>query len=111
MNRVQSDELTDSKCADNPRLGPAIRAQSNFAENVPLALALAAVVELNGGSRKALANALSLLFVFRVVHAEFGIMAQRSAGFGRPVGFFGTQALLIGLGGYAGYLVKDYWFL
>jgi len=30
-------------------------------------------------------------------------------GKGRPVGFFGTQAVLASIAGYAAYLVKGYW--
>ncbi len=85
------------------------RAQTNFSENVPLALALAAVVELNGGSRKALTAALSALLVLRVAHAEFGLMAKNYMGPGRPLGYFGTQGVIAGLAGYAAYLVKGYW--
>lgn len=81
----------------------------NFAENVPLALGLASIVELNGGSRKALTAALSALFVFRVLHAEFGIMARNYMGPGRPAGHFGTQGVIAGLAGYAAWLVKGYW--
>jgi len=81
----------------------------NFAENVPLALALAAVVELNGGSRKALTWALSALVVFRLLHAEGGLMLKNYMGPGRPAGYFGTQGVIAGLAGYAAYLVKGYW--
>lgn len=81
----------------------------NFAENVPLALALAGIVELNGGSRKVLTAALSVLFVARVLHAELGIMTKGHQGIGRPAGHFGTQGVIAGLAGYAAYLVKGYW--
>lgn len=76
---------------------------------MPLALALAAIVELNGGSRKALTWALSILTVARVLHADFGIMQKRQYGFGRSPGFWLTQSVVGGLAGYAAYLVKAYW--
>lgn len=83
----------------------------NFTENVPLALVLAAIVELNGGSRKALTYTLSALTAFRILHAEFGIMGEGHMGNGRPIGFFGTQGIVLGLAGYAIYLVQGYWTL
>ncbi|KAF1362481.1 hypothetical protein EJ07DRAFT_153385 [Lizonia empirigonia] len=52
----------------------ATRAQLNFAENVPLALAIALLAELNGANR----------------HVEAGLMKD-SKGAGRIVGYYGTQ--------------------
>lgn len=99
------------RSSDDPDdyLFAASRAQMNFAENVPLALALAGIVELNGGSRKVLTWALSALFVARVLHAEFGLLAKNASGMGRPAGHFGTQGVVAVLGGYAAWLVKGYW--
>lgn len=85
------------------------RCHQNFIENVPLALLLAGVVELNGGSRKALNAGLGALLVCRILHVEFGLKAPGNNGFGRAVGFFGTEVYLIGMAGYAAYLVKGYW--
>ena len=113
--RVCTEEYIDGSSsssgneADHTKLRAASRSQANFAENVPLALALATIVELNGGSRKTLTAALSALVVFRVLHAELGIMAEKAMGIGRPIGFFGTQGVVAGLAGYAAYLVKGYW--
>lgn len=53
--------------------------------------------------------ALGALFAFRVGHAEFGLLAQDSKGPGRIVGFYGTQVTLLGIAGYAAYLIKDFW--
>lgn len=99
------------RATDDPDdyLFAATRSQMNFAENVPLALALAGIVELNGGSRRVLTSALSALFVFRVLHAEAGLMTKNSSGMGRPAGHFGTQAVVSVLAGYAAWLVKGYW--
>lgn len=87
----------------------ATRAHANFAENVPIVLLLAGIAELNGGSRKALTTALSALLVARICHADFGILTGNTGAVGRPVGYYGTQAIFLGLAGYATYLVKGYW--
>jgi len=113
--RVCTEEFIDGSSpssaneADRTKLRAASRSQANFAENVPLALALATIVELNGGSRKTMTAALSALVVFRLLHAEFGLMAKKAIGIGRPIGFFGTHSVVAGLAGYAAYLVKGYW--
>ncbi|KAK5940268.1 hypothetical protein PMZ80_007688 [Knufia obscura] len=115
-HRIQTEkniqqESSSSSSSDNEYdpLRAAIRAQANFNENVPLALALAAVVELNGGSRRVLSWALGSLVVFRVLHADVGLMARDYTGPGRPIGYFGTQGFIAGMAGYAGWLVKGYW--
>lgn len=46
----------------------ASRAHANFVENVPLALVLSLLAELNGGNRKVLNYALGTLFVLRIAH-------------------------------------------
>ncbi|KAK8055454.1 hypothetical protein PG993_000681 [Apiospora rasikravindrae] len=99
----RGEQLSDSK------LFVASRAHQNFAENVPLAFALAAVVELNGGNRKILTGALGALFAFRVLHAELGMQREDALGVGRPVGYYGTLASMLGLAGYAAFLVKGFW--
>ncbi|KAK4500877.1 hypothetical protein PRZ48_009069 [Zasmidium cellare] len=87
----------------------AVRAQTNFAENVPLALILAGVVESNGGSKRVLAYALGALVALRVAHADFGIMREGYLGWGRPMGYFGTQVVVAWLAGWAGWLSLGYW--
>ncbi|KAK7923286.1 hypothetical protein PG985_007357 [Apiospora marii] len=99
----RGEQLSDSK------LFVASRAHQNFAENVPLAFALAAVVELNGGNRKILTGAMGALFAFRVLHAELGMQREDALGVGRPVGYYGTLASMLGLAGYAAFLVKGFW--
>jgi hypothetical protein len=39
------------------------------------------------------------------------LMIQNAMGPGRIVGYYGTQAVLAGIAGYAGYLIKDYWMI
>lgn len=107
----------DEPQADRPdALEAAYRSQANFAENVPLALLLAGLVEINGGSKKVLIGALGALTVARVAHAEFGLMdfrkderGRRSVGIGRPVGFYGTVAVIAGMAGYGAWLGRGVW--
>ena len=54
-------------------------------------------------------SALGVLFALRVSHADFGMFQQDSLGKGRIVGYYGTQAVLASLAGYAAYLIKGYW--
>ncbi|KAI4858515.1 membrane-associated, eicosanoid/glutathione metabolism protein [Hypoxylon rubiginosum] len=97
-----------SKTGDlNNKLYLATRCHQNFVENVPLGLILAALAELNGGDRKTITTALSALLVFRILHADAGLI--NGIGIGRPVGYWGTLATIGGLAGYAAYLVKGYW--
>lgn len=87
-----------------------IRAHSNFVEYVPLALIFAAVAELNGGNRRWLNYSLAALTALRVAHVELGLRAKEDgAALGRLVGFLGTHGVMVGLAGYAGWLVKGYW--
>lgn len=111
MTRLNTNKTIEPKSSDDADdyLLAASRSQMNFAENVPLALAVAGIVELNGGSRKVLTAALSALCVARVLHSEFGLMAKGYIGLGRRVGHIATQAVVGGLSGYAAYLVKGYW--
>ncbi|KAI2466151.1 membrane-associated, eicosanoid/glutathione metabolism protein [Annulohypoxylon bovei var. microspora] len=87
----------------------ATRAQQNFAEFVPLALALAGAAELNGGDPRVVGRALAALLAARVLHAELGIMAADAMGYGRPVGFYATLGVLGWLGGWGGWLVWGAW--
>ena len=86
-----------------------VRSHENFAENVPLALFLASVVELNGGDRRVLTGGLATLLIARIIHVELGLRAPKSTGNGRPVGHLTSLGTILGLAGYAAYLVKGYW--
>ena len=81
----------------------------NFAENVPLALLLGAVVEMNGGNRKALTAGFAALFIARILHVELGLKGEKALGVGRPIGHMTTVGFIFGMAGYAAYLVKGYW--
>jgi|TARA_R110002003_G_scaffold115_1_gene9921 uncharacterized membrane protein YecN with MAPEG domain len=120
-------DTADSTKGTKDPLYVASRAQLNFAENVPLVLAVALLAELNGAnrsdyfienvmlqfvdisSRTYINSALGALFACRIGHAEFGLLAQDSKGVGRIIGFYGTQTILATLAGYTAYLIKGYW--
>ena len=53
--------------------------------------------------------ALGTLLALRVGHAEFGLLIKDAKGLGRPVGFFGTQTVLVALAGYTAYLIRGFW--
>ncbi|KAI1659540.1 membrane-associated, eicosanoid/glutathione metabolism protein [Daldinia decipiens] len=91
----------------NNKLYLASRCHQNFIENVPMALIIAAFAELNGANQRTLSNALTALLTFRVLHVELGLI--NGLGLGRPIGYWGTMATTLWLGGYAAYLVKGYW--
>ncbi|OZJ04179.1 hypothetical protein BZG36_02167 [Bifiguratus adelaidae] len=78
----------------------AIRAHANFAENVPFALTLIALLELNGGSRRSVHALLATLLTARILHSEAGIRAENNLAFGRPVGTLASTAVIV----VAGYL-------
>ena len=80
------------------------RAQVNYSENVPQALLLTALIELNGGKAAVVHGALTILFIVRVIHVQYGMMAKEAIGQGRRVGFSGTSLVFIFLAGYAGLL-------
>lgn len=85
------------------------RAFGNFSENVPLALLLAGVCELNGADAKVINAALGTLFVLRIAHAELGLkqpghvekLQRDGYQYGRLSGFLGSNAIILGLGTYA----------
>ncbi|MCJ1274301.1 hypothetical protein MMC21_002096 [Puttea exsequens] len=85
------------------------RAHNNFLENVPFAFALVTIAELNGANRKILNYAMATLFVLRIAHVELGLRGNEAMGYGRPVGYYGTQGFLAAMAGYCGWLSKDYW--
>ncbi|KAK6329960.1 hypothetical protein TWF718_003387 [Orbilia javanica] len=87
----------------------AARSHANFAENVPLALTITALAEINGADRNILVGALGTLFLLRVGHVEFGLRRAAALGPGRIIGFLGTLGYLVGMSGYVAWLTKGYW--
>lgn len=88
--------------ADQEKADPLLldtRAQANFLENVPLALLFAGIAELNGADRKILNYTLAALLLFRIGHVELGLKGPKTVGAGRPIGYYGTQAVIAGLAG------------
>ncbi|KAF1920594.1 MAPEG family-domain-containing protein [Ampelomyces quisqualis] len=118
QNRIVYHRLTsktylgdkiDTTAGNMDPLYIATRAQLNFAENVPLVLAVALLAELNGANRTYINSALGTLLALRVGHAEFGLLAEKSQGLGRTLGYYGTQTVLASLASYTAYLIKGYW--
>lgn len=106
------DRLNNDPATFDPQSDPlyiATRSHANFLENVPIALVLSALAELNGANRRTLHYALGTFFAVRIAHVEFGLTRRRSAGWGRVLGFYGTQTFLVGMAGWAAWLVKGYW--
>ncbi|KAJ4404008.1 hypothetical protein N0V91_006117 [Didymella pomorum] len=107
-SKTYMGDKTDASAGTKDPLYVATRAQLNFAENVPLALAIALLAELNGANRTYINYALGTLFALRISHAELGLMIKDSMGPGRILGYYGTQGVLVALAGYTAYLVKDF---
>lgn len=88
------------------------RAHGNFTENVPIALILAGICELNGANTTAINALLGALFFLRIAHAELGLkypghvqkLERDGIQLGRLSGFLGSNAVIVALGGYAFYL-------
>jgi len=87
----------------------ASRSHANFLENVPYAFILAAVAELNGADRKVLNSVMGALLALRIAHVELGLRGEKQIRWGRPLGYFGTNGVLLGMSGWVAYLVKGYW--
>ena len=115
MIRVKSDTMIGEHSKEVEYLGYdpltiASRSHANFTENVPFALLLAAIAELNGANKKRLHYTLAALFISRIMHVELGLRASDDArAFGRPIGNLITQSTMVGLATYTLYLVKGYW--
>ena len=107
---AQSSASPVSAGTSDPLLA-AFRTQANFAENVPLALVLAGLVEANNGSKGVLTALLGTLTVGRVMHGELGLMTKGSGGVGRPIGFFSTIGVILGLASYGAWLSRSHWHL
>ncbi|KAG2178342.1 hypothetical protein INT44_001492 [Umbelopsis vinacea] len=96
LSCLQKDETDQAKIAKYKTLRIAMRAQSNYLENVPIALFLIAVLEANRASPKAIHGLLGTLFAARVLHANFGMFWNATGmGKGRFYGFMTTNAVII----------------
>ncbi|CAM0134749.1 hypothetical protein VKS41_000696 [Umbelopsis sp. WA50703] len=90
-------------------LRTAMRCQSNFVENVPLALILIAVLESNRVNTKAVHGLLGTLFLARVLHSDFGMFWNSKAlGSGRPLGFMVTNGVILVAGIWNG-IIGNHW--
>lgn len=77
-------------------LGLAMRKHGNFAEYVPLALVLMALVEANGGNAAFLHTAGIVLVLSRIVH-PIGLRTDEMATPGRIAGAGGTLLMILAL--------------
>jgi len=80
----------------NRRLQKAIAAHENAVDNIPLALILMLVAELNGGNAELLYIIGSLLVIARLLHA-WGMSHRRGHSFGRFYGIALTWVSMLGL--------------
>ena len=71
----------------------ALRVQANFVENVPLALVLMLIAELNGASEMLLVICGAGLVICRVLHA-YGLGTIQAANYPRLIGAQGTFLLI-----------------
>ena len=71
----------------------ALRVQANFVENVPIALLLLLVLEMQGVTATAVHAFGSLLFVLRCLHA-FGLGTTEAPNYPRLIGAQGTFVLI-----------------
>lgn len=72
----------------------AMRRHGNFVENVPLALIVIGLLELNGASSIGIHLLGAGLVVFRISHA-LGLRAETMRGAGRLVGAAGTMLVIV----------------
>ncbi|KAF2466835.1 uncharacterized protein BDR25DRAFT_236361, partial [Lindgomyces ingoldianus] len=68
------------------------RYQVNFIENVPIAVLVLLLDELNGADRHVSSNAIGAHLAFRVSYVEIEMNMKDRIGLGRPLGYYGTLA-------------------
>ncbi|KAL1918944.1 uncharacterized protein VTP21DRAFT_2325 [Calcarisporiella thermophila] len=74
-----------------------IRAHAHFGENVPLALLMLAICELNQASPAFLHGMCATLVASRILHADFGLLSKENGlGFGRQIGYASTLLVIVG---------------
>lgn len=71
----------------------ALRVQANFVENVPIALLLLLVLEIQGAASAALHICGATLLIFRILHA-WGLGTREGANYPRLIGAQGTFVLM-----------------
>jgi uncharacterized membrane protein YecN with MAPEG domain len=80
--------------AGNPALLLAMRRHANFAEWVPLALMLIALLELNGVSTRAIHSLGAALVIARLLHA-IGLKSDTMQSVGRGFGAMATALITV----------------
>ena len=71
-----------------------MRVHGNFAEHVPIALVLIAIVELNGADAWNIHALGAVLFISRILHAH-GLETIPGKSFGRASGVLGTTGVIV----------------
>lgn len=110
MGTLLPENRSEHKISDVDNPDPlhfAVRAQQNFSENVPpppqppllrvgvdltdrqvpYALFLIALGEMNGIPSEWIQGFLGSLFALRVLHVELGLYGKGTLGYGRPIGY------------------------
>jgi len=82
-----------------------MRAQGNFIETVPLALALIALTEINGASATFVHSMAATLLIARILH--YVTLQVKPLALTRAVGMLGTFAAYLGCCGWL--LSKAFW--
>lgn len=82
--------------ASNKAMLRAVRVHANAVENIPIALVLMLLLELNGGSAVALHAYGEVLFVARLMHA-YGMVQKRTTNRWRQFGIVLTWLVTLGL--------------
>lgn len=108
MRESRSKDAASGETIINDPMLVATTAHRNFLENAPFAMGLAALIELNGGSRSTLTYIMGMFTAARLSHA-FGINGGTAAIRFRQAGFLASTGTLVGLAGWSAYLVKGYW--
>jgi uncharacterized membrane protein YecN with MAPEG domain len=106
------EKSTDASSDESKNASPllvALRSHGNFCENVPMAILMGAIVEMNGGNRRVLTAGFAALLLARIAHVELGLKAENNMGLGRLTGHATSMAFVASMAGYAAWLVRGYW--
>ncbi|KAJ4290909.1 hypothetical protein N0V90_010105 [Kalmusia sp. IMI 367209] len=87
ITKTYMGDSTDASKGTKDPLYVASRAQQNFNENIPLALVIAGLAELNGANRTYINYFLGAMLALRISHVELGLL------FNAMVGSLGTLGI------------------
>lgn len=104
VGQVRISEKVLTGDGGNVRVICRMRAHANYAEYTPFVLILIGALEVSGAWPLALWVAGAIYFLGRIAHA-FGMDATDKPGKGRSIGIMTTMLVLLGLAGWALYVV------